>query len=355
MRNHTVEFGDRQGKTFRMRIATPSNRNLIKAFADNNVDRHSYQMIGTTGGWSMRGIEVGGNWLAIDKGGIRKNLKIIYRKTPPVFAAIILLCCVAAAQEAVKTLTAEDFYRRGLAEKKDKGCGYAAENFTKAIKLDPRDARFYKERGECAASWSKDESLADFETAIRLKPDYTEAYLERARLYFFEFSGDKTSEYAEKALVDLNKAAELSPKNARVYDLRGKVYFHVFDDREKAFRDFDAAVKLAPGDTDYLMSRAARYRIIKQNEKAAADYTAALKLQPRDHDALYARGLVYLSAGAFQKAITDFSAAIKIKPEYAFIYEHRAEAYRALGKKSLAAADEKKAAELNRRLETNDP
>jgi tetratricopeptide (TPR) repeat protein len=277
---------------------------------------------------------------------LRRNLKTICRQNLRIVLGLVVLCGGAAGQAARKAVSAEDFYRRGLAAVRAEKCAEAVADFDRAIDLDPDDARFYKERGECLNG--RADKLADFEKALALKPAYAAAYLGRGQVYFDQSRVDEMSaDDGRNALADFNTAAGLDPKNSAIYYSRGKLYFHYFKDREKAFRDFAKAVELAPQNHLYLMGRAVHYQLDREFEKAIADYTAVLKLKPRDFDAYLMRGWSYFKTGANEKAIVDYTTALKIKPEYADqAYEKRAAAYRAAGKLREADADARRAFEL---------
>ena len=53
-----------------------------------------------------------------------------------------------------------------------------------------------------------------------------------------------------------------------------------------------------------------------------------------------------MSKREYQKAIADYTQAIRLEPKLAPVYQHRAEAYRAIGEKSKALNDERKAEKL---------
>jgi tetratricopeptide (TPR) repeat protein len=225
--------------------------------------------------------------------------------------ALILLGGAAIAQKS-KNPGAIDF-QRGLAKAKKNNCAGAIEDFSRAIALNPRDARFYKERGGCLSLEKRPaEALADFDRALALEPKNAAFYFGRAML-FYEISLTRVP----------------------------------FDNKEKIFADLDRAIGLNPRSLKYLETRAAFYRLVDEFEKAIADHTAILRLRPRNFDALIERGWNYVSVGAYQKAIDDYTAALKLKPRSAvWVLKDRAAAYRALGRSTLAAADEEKAQKL---------
>lgn len=250
---------------------------------------------------------------------------------------------LTAAQESAKKEKSEEFYRRGLAASKANDCGEAITQFDRAIELNPRDARFHKERGACSYTVEEQRRFAD--EAIRLEPDYAEAYFERGKTYL---ERQMTAANARRALNDFNRAISLDPKNPEFYYQRGKLYSVHYKDLRRAEIDLDKMVALGRGDSEYLMIRTMYYRSTKQFRKAVADCTTILKTEPRNFDALSQRGINYFELAEYEKAIADFTAAIEVKPEYAGqVYDNRAKAYRKLGKLREAERDEKARRELD--------
>jgi Tfp pilus assembly protein PilF len=60
------------------------------------------------------------------------------------------------------------------------------------------------------------------------------------------------------------------------------------------------------------------------------------------------RGMAYQAKGEHANAIADFDVVAKEVPHYAVTYRYRARSHAALGQKKLAAADNRKAAALER-------
>lgn len=80
--------------------------------------------------------------------------------------------------------------------------------------------------------------ISNFSNAIRLKPDYKEAYFYRA----FAYSYNK--EY-DKALLDVNKAISLDSLSSNYYDLQGLIFMDLRKYNE-AFVSFNNAIKKNP-------------------------------------------------------------------------------------------------------------
>ncbi len=161
---------------------------------------------------------------------------------------------------------------------------YKDQAFMKAIRGNPGDI---------------DSGIEDASMAIKLKPDYHDAYNQRANL---KLSKDDL----DGALADYSKAIQYGPKVANYYANRAAV-------REKK----------------------------KDIVGALADSSKAIALAPKNHHNYYERGKIKLRNKNYAAAILDFDKTLVIKPDYFAVRKSRAEAYRAQGNNKLADEDER--------------
>jgi|SRR5579871_6223878 len=104
-------------------------------------------------------------------------------------------------------------------------------------------AVLYNDRGvEYANKGDRDRSIADLDQAIKLKPDYPEAYSNRGDAW--RIKGDLV-----RAMADLDKSIELNPKSASPYYNRGLTW-EAQKDWQNALTDFKKFSELAPKDPD---------------------------------------------------------------------------------------------------------
>jgi tetratricopeptide (TPR) repeat protein len=91
--------------------------------------------------------------------------------------------------------------------------------FTEAIKLKPDSAEAYYGRGAARAfSHQYEEAIKDFAKAAELKPDLVSAYIGRGSAYALKGQYDE-------AIKDHTKALELGSDRAMGYDLRATDYY----------------------------------------------------------------------------------------------------------------------------------
>ncbi|MBR4642010.1 MAG: tetratricopeptide repeat protein [Selenomonadaceae bacterium] len=201
------------------------------------------------------------------------------------------------------------------------------------------------------AESNRRQALADLDKALRLNPNYADAYGNRGFVYY----GAKNF---SAAIKDFDKAIQLNPNDAQNYTYRGFCYRQT--DVAKAAADFDKAVELLPNNPSVYFNRGNFYEHdVKDFSKAVQDYSRAIDLTTRE-DLLAVnyqnRGDAYRKLNMFGKAIEDYTRAIEFmekpaqkNPLLPWVYRSRGECYRSLGDGANAQADLNKFAELQRR------
>jgi tetratricopeptide (TPR) repeat protein len=246
-------------------------------------------------------------------------------------------------------------------------------------------------------------AFADCSRAIALKPDDSDAYFARAKVF------DHKNDY-DHAIADYSQTISFEPHAGGAYLLRGMDYLRK-GQYDLAIADFsrpganhgmldeakDAKARIAAGQklgdprawcdgkalpqeggmgmaTDLVVSgctkliqsgkekraalaqdyykRATAYDLTSgsyglpdtetagDRNNAIADYKHALKLNPRDAEAYWGLGSIYYLGGEQSRAITNFSAAVNIgKPRMTLYLEYLGYAHHENGQYALAIAD----------------
>ena len=110
-------------------------------------------------------------------------------------------------------------------------------------------------------------AIADFDQAIRLRPSYVEAYLNRGYLHL-------TLNNADAALADSNQVIERAPNQSTAYLLRGFAYSLSSQNINKAQADFKRAKDLAQERGDQKTSQTAQKMIATFDESSRTSRTS---------------------------------------------------------------------------------
>jgi tetratricopeptide (TPR) repeat protein len=113
--------------------------------------------------------------------------------------------------EDKEDLSAEEFTNRGIEFFNGEKYKLALDNYNSAIKINPQYSRAYFHRGYLYDKFEESETaLADYNIAIEIDPTYAQAYLFRG--FIFLFRGED-----ELCISDWKKAADLGNIHAKKY------------------------------------------------------------------------------------------------------------------------------------------
>jgi tetratricopeptide (TPR) repeat protein len=209
--------------------------------------------------------------------------------------------------------------------------------------MDATDPENFHQRG--IANWQNGRPLvamADFDAALKLKPDHVPALLSRGALRV-------ALKNKEGAIADLDAAEKLSPSDFEI-PLRTAGAFQSFGDFEEAIARYNAWEKAHPKDDrlrDMLASRCrARSMAQRELDLALADCDLALKKGLRNSNVYDARGFVHLLRDDFDKAFQDYDTALELQPKKAPSLYGRGIAQIKRGARAEGEADMKAALEL---------
>jgi len=151
-----------------------------------------------------------------------------------------------------------------------------------------------------------DRAIVDYTQAIKLDPNYNDAYYNRGNAYFDK--GDYN-----RAIVDYTQVIKLDPNNDDAYYNRGNTYYNKRD-YNRAIADYTQAININPNYAKAYHNRGLVYKNKSDYDRAITDYNQAIKLNPNDAIAYFNRGLVFNIKGDKTRAIVDFETALKLDP-----------------------------------------
>ena len=151
----------------------------------------------------------------------------------------------------------------------------------------------------------------------------------------------------EDALADYAEAIRLEPDYAEAYNNRGAVKAKLgrYDD---ALADYAEAIRLKPDHAGAFYNRGVAKDTLGRHEDALGDFAEAIRLKPDYAEAYNNRGAVKDTLGRHEDALGDYAEAIRLKPDLAEAYGNRGNAKNALGLKDEARKDFETTLELAR-------
>jgi tetratricopeptide (TPR) repeat protein len=231
----------------------------------------------------------------------------------------------AATSATADTADAAEYGRRGAALAARRDFDQALTALTHACEMAPDHPEYFYQRG--MVYWQMRQgapAMADFDQALKLKPDDLSALISRAQLLLQ--TGDKA-----RAGADLDAADAVASKQADMRFVMAEMYEHI-DLLAPAVAQYDLWIASHADDARVptaLNSRCwARALAGMDLPLALKDCNAALKRAGKSSP-FYAkvsdsRGLVLLRMGEYDKSMADYDASLKINPKNAWSLYGRA-------------------------------
>jgi tetratricopeptide (TPR) repeat protein len=149
-------------------------------------------------------------------------------------------------------------------------------------------------------------ALADLDEAIRLRPELSMNYLQRAHLRYAQGQWDAV-------VADATRTIVLDPAMPAVHLLRGLALRELKQNTE-AIRDFEKAVKLDDKCVEALIQLAGGYGDLNEHDLALQIYDRAALQAPDRPEIFTNRGLVRAAKGEYDLAVADHERALSIDP-----------------------------------------
>jgi serine/threonine protein kinase len=150
------------------------------------------------------------------------------------------------------------------------------------------------------------EALSDCTRAIELDPNDARAYAFRGDIYHM-------LDRHEEALADCITAIHLQPEDALAYSYRGCVLSSLRR-HEDALADFQRAIERDPGLLDAYLGRALALADVGRSEEALRDYDRGVQTGQANVRLWYNRGKLLSDLGREQEAIASYREALRLDP-----------------------------------------
>jgi tetratricopeptide (TPR) repeat protein len=200
-------------------------------------------------------------------------------------------------------------------------------------KLADNFSSFYIKRGEASSQAGKPkEAIADYNHVLANPQTATpNTYIRRANAYI-------QLNDLNPALQDAQHAIKISPNYAEAYSTLGYIYFRLRRYQE-AIGACTKALKMKPNLYEPYETAGMAYAETRSYKNAIDYYNAALRLNPQNVDLLTKLGDVQMIVGQAGQALASYNKALTIRPNAVDIVSKRAQAYRATGQQARAAND----------------
>jgi tetratricopeptide (TPR) repeat protein len=238
---------------------------------------------------------------------MRLQIRYFFISLPIILAIHLPVFC--QVQPSAESLEASDYYDQGVELLNAGKAVDAIPFFDQAIRLKPQYAQAYNNRAIAYHLLRQfNRALTDYNLAIQINPKLTEAYYNRG-ITFNEIG------QMSRAVDDFTQAINLNPKYAEAFTNRGYAN-HRLGQFNRALEDYNQALKLNDKYAKAYYNRGSLYSDTAQYDLAITDFDKALQLDSASGEAYNNRGVAYFHLGRYHNALQDFSQALKLDPPY---------------------------------------
>lgn len=226
-----------------------------------------------------------------------------------------------APEIPIRELTAQEWFEKG----------HNATNldeiincYTEAIRLNPDFAEAYNSRGDARKKkGDRDGAIVDYTETIRLKPNYAEVYNNLGLARKNTTALRNMILLLQTPTFDLDDSMILTGPGVFSIILYLGVMIFNKDDLNSAVQNFTEAIRLNPDYAEAYYNRGLIYHSKGELDRAIKDYTEAIRLKANLAEAYHYRGFVHYRKRELDDAIKDYTEAIRLKPDFAEAYHYR--------------------------------
>eukprot|EP00913_Durusdinium_trenchii_P008798 g8264.t1 len=215
-----------------------------------------------------------------------------------------------ASRAVGKTLDWKAWQQQGARLCQNRQYRDAETAYSKAIVMNPRNARLWNLRGVVRYRLKRyQDAVDDYSKALQLQPELYWPRRNRAESFHRHLK-----QYT-RSIADYDVLLKTHSNVAVLWKGRGCAHFKNRDYRH-AIADLTKAIEKDPKDASVLLWRGFAYRKLRQNGKAITDYSAAIKLAPNNHLLWNNRAYAYYYSGRYAEAVADFDQALKLNSKH---------------------------------------
>jgi len=179
-----------------------------------------------------------------------------------------------------------------------------------------------------------------FQEAIRIDPNYAQAYAGLANAYFEReiWGGLGIGKTADQIRAATLKALELDGELAEGHALLGRIHFQSDWDWQSTEAEYKRALELNPNLAGSYVGYAYFLQAMGRHQEALAAAHRAVELDPLSAPNICDEGRILYRARQYQNAVARYQRALELDPSYLPALSRIAEAYEQLGKYDEALA-----------------
>jgi tetratricopeptide (TPR) repeat protein len=151
-------------------------------------------------------------------------------------------------------------------------------------------------------------ALTYFQKAIRINPDYAEAW------FYVGYCYHQLGRYQD-SIEACKQSIRIKPDNANVHYNLGVAYTKLGQIQD-AIESFKQTIRINPDYAEAHYFLGVSYSSLGRHQEAIEIYKQAIRINPDYADACFCLGIAYGLLGQQQDAIESFKQAIRIKPDY---------------------------------------
>jgi tetratricopeptide (TPR) repeat protein len=217
-------------------------------------------------------------------------------KLPRAVTIIMIVAVVIGGLYAVGTVTRNNVWRDNFSLWSD------------TVKKSSDSAFVHYNLGNTYESQGQmDKAIAEYKTALQLKPDYEKAHYNLGTAY-------ASRGLWAKAIPEFETALWLKPDLAATHTNLGVAY-QSQGQLDYAILEYQTALRLNPDDVDAHNNLGVVYRSQGLLNKAIAEFQTAIRLRPDYESAHRNLGVVYESQGQLDYAIAEYQTALRLRPD----------------------------------------